>query len=225
VNPRVIPAGDAAFVVEFDEAIDPAVNARVMDLAATLRVARRPGVRDIVPTYRSVAVYFDPLKADVIALQDLLVREGATAAASAEAPRPAVRIPVCYGGDFGPDLDAVAGHAGLTGEEVVRIHTAGTYRVFMLGFLPGFAYLGVLDPRIGAPRLDAPRPSVPAGSVGIAGQQTGIYPTETPGGWRVIGRTPVKPYDAERASPFLLNPGDVVRFFPIDRREYEAWPA
>ena len=95
----------------------------------------------------------------------------------------------------------------------------------MLGFLPGFAYLGVLDPRIGAPRLDAPRPSVPAGSVGIAGQQTGIYPTETPGGWRVIGRTPVKPYDAERASPFLLNPGDVVRFFPIDRREYEAWPA
>ena len=125
---------------------------------------------------------------------------------------PAVRIPVCYGGDFGPDLDAVAGHAGLTGEEVVRIHTAGTYRVFMLGFLPGFSYMGTVDETIAMPRRATPRVKVPAGSVGIAGRQTGVYPRESPGGWQLIGRTPVSLFNPNRVPAALVAPGDTVRF-------------
>jgi inhibitor of KinA len=221
--PRVVAAGDAALVVEFEDIIDPAVNARATALCDGLRAAAFPGVRDIVPTFRSVAVYFDPLRTDSDALHQLLRREAVRATPADAPPRPPVRIPVCYGGDFGPDLESVAAHAGLSGDEVVRLHAASTYRVFMLGFVPGFTYLGVLDPRIAAPRLAAPRVRVPAGSVGIAGAQTGIYPCETPGGWRLIGRTPVRPFDLERDPPFLLGAGDAVRFHPIDRPAYDAW--
>ena len=201
---RIVPAGDAALMVEFEERIDPEVNARAIAVAEAIQAAAIAGVRDIVPTYRSVAVYFDPLRTDHDALTDCL--EGAAAVPSAPAAvaeRVSVLIPVCYGGEFGPDLAGVAAFADVTEDEVVRVHVGRTYRVFMLGFVPGFAYLGIVDQRIAMPRHATPRVRVPAGSVGIAGVQTGIYPAETPGGWQLIGRTPLKPFDPARADPFL----------------------
>jgi inhibitor of KinA len=219
---RIVPAGDSALIVEFDERIDPAVNARAIGCAATIDSARLAGVRDVVPTYRSVAVYFDPLHTDGEALNACLVR-----AAEQPLPEPSmqtapVRIPVCYGGDLGPDLPGVAAFAGIAEADVIRVHAGLVYRVFMLGFVPGFAYLGVVDARIAMPRHTTPRVRVPAGSVGIAGVQTGVYPAETPGGWQLIGRTPVKPFDPGRDEPFLMNAGDFVQFYAIDRREYDA---
>lgn len=216
MNARVVPAGDAALIVEFDEVIDPIVNARAIGVAERVHAARLRGVRDVVPTFRSVAVYFDPLKTDYSALHALLEHEAAQPVPDASPSGAPIRIPVSYGRDLGPDLESVATFAGLSADEVVRRHAAGTYRVFMLGFLPGFAYMGVVDARIAAPRHSTPRIRVPAGSVGIAGAQTGIYPLDTPGGWQLIGGTPVKPFDASRAAPFLFKAGDAVQFYPID---------
>ena len=223
--PRIVSAGDAALVVEFDARIDPAVNARAIALAEAIQSAGLAGVRDVVPTYRSVAVYFDPLRTDYNALvrrveQDALAPQAAPAAA-----RTPVRIPVCYGGALGPDLPGVAAFAGISEPEVIRAHSAGTYRVFMLGFVPGFAYMGIVDARIAMPRHATPRVRVPRGSVAIAGVQTGIYPTETPGGWQLIGRTPLAPFDSQRAEPFLLQAGDAVQFHAISREEFDQWPS
>jgi len=220
---RIVPAGDSALIVEFEERIDPVVNARTIACADAIQAAAIAGVRDVVPTYRSVAVYFDPLHTDSEVLTACLEREAARPAPAVSAARPAVRIPVCYGGDLGPDLPAVAVFAGMAEPEVVQLHAAETYRVFMLGFVPGFAYLGIVDPRIAMPRHATPRVRVPAGSVGIAGIQTGVYSAETPGGWQLIGRTPVKPFDPAGAEPFLMKAGDAVEFYPIDRAEYDRW--
>ena len=220
---RIVTAGDSAVVVEFEERIDPAVNARTIAFAEAVQGANLPGVRDVVPTYRSIAIYFDPLRTDSVALMACIEREAVKPAAAQPAPADPVRIPVCYGGELGPDLEAVAAFAGAGEDEVVRLHTAATYRVFMLGFVPGFAYLGLVDERIAMARRSTPRVRVPSGSVGIAGVQTGIYPAETPGGWRLIGRTPLKPFDPSRAEPFLMKAGDAVQFYPIDRGEYDSW--
>ena len=219
---RIVAAGDSVLIVELDERIDPSINAQAIAIAASVEARRLAGVRDVVPTYRSVAVYFDPLRTDYDALYALLEHESSTADAAASASRPALRIPVCYGGDLGPDLDEVATFASTSPDEIVQIHTGAIYRVFMLGFVPGFAYMGMVDGRIAMPRRATPRVRVPAGSVGIAGVQTGIYPAETPGGWRIIGRTPVKPFDPSRAEPFLLSAGDAVQFYPIDREAFQA---
>jgi inhibitor of KinA len=218
---RIVPAGDSALIVEFEARIDPGVNARTIACAEAIQAAGVAGVRDVVPTYRSVAVYFDPLRTDHDTMMACLERAAARPLAPASAARTPVRIPVCYGGDMGPDLAAVASFAGLSESDVVGVHAAGVYRVFMLGFVPGFAYLGIVDGRIAMPRRATPRVRVPAGSVGIAGVQTGVYPAETPGGWQLIGRTPVKPFDPSRAEPFLMKAGDAVQFYPIDRAEYE----
>jgi inhibitor of KinA len=217
---RLVEAGDSTLVVEFEERIDPAVSARVLALADRLCAEPVPGVRDVVPTYRSVAVYFDPLRTSFDALVVRLEREAAAPVLRARRTPDVIRVPVCYGGEFGPDLATVAKFAGLTEAAVVELHTATTYLVFMLGFAPGMAYLGVVDDRIAAPRHDRPRVQVARGSVGIAGRQTGVYPVETPGGWRIIGRTPLKPFDLSRSSPFLMKPGDAVSFFEIDRLEF-----
>jgi inhibitor of KinA len=218
---RIVQAGDSAIVVEFQERIDPAVNARVIRLADAIRAAEVAGVRDVVPTYRSVAVFFDPVRTDYPRLVDRLEREAdRPGGAPVEEPTP-ISVPVCYGGELGPDLAAVAAFAGMSPDEVVAVHAGVVYRVFMLGFVPGFAYMGVLDARIAMPRRATPRVRVPLGAVGIAGQQTGIYPAETPGGWQLIGRTPVKPFDAARPEPFLFEAGDAVRFVPIGRGEYD----
>ena len=220
---RVVTAGDSAMVVEFEERIDPAVNARTIAFAEAVQAANLPGVRDVVPTYRSTAIYFDPLRTDGVALMACIEREAVRPSSLEASTAPAVRIPVCYGGDLGPDLEAVAAFAKAAEDEVVRLHASAVYRVFMLGFVPGFAYLGIVDDRIAMARRSTPRVRVPSGSVGIAGVQTGIYPAETPGGWQLIGRTPLKPFDASRANPFLMKAGDAVQFYPIERREYDQW--
>lgn len=218
---RIVSAGDSAIVVEFEERIDPAVNAQAIALADALQTANVPGVRDIVPTYRSVAIHFDPLRTDIDRLADGIERGVSQPASLASEARRPVRIPVCYGGDLGPDLPAVAAFARCSEDAVVETHMATTYRVFMLGFVPGFAYLGIVNDRIAMPRHAVPRVRVPARSVGIAGVQTGIYPAETPGGWQLIGRTPLPPFDPSRAEPFLLKAGDAVQFYAIDRGEYD----
>jgi inhibitor of KinA len=221
VNYRIVPAGDSALIVEFEERIDAAVNARAIACAAAIQRASLAGVRDVVPTYRSVAIYFDPLRTDSDALMERVAHEAEHTVAPGGTPPAPVRIPVCYGGEFGPDLHAVASFAHLSPDEVVRVHTGAVYRVFMLGFVPGFAYLGLVDERIAMPRHPTPRIRVPAGAVGIAGVQTGVYPSETPGGWQLIGRTPVRPFDPERGQPFLMKAGDAVEFYSIDRAEFD----
>jgi inhibitor of KinA len=219
---RVVAAGDSAIVVEFDERIDAAVNARAIALAAALQAAAVRGVRDVVPTYRSVAIHFDPLRTAYDRLVAAIQHEIAHPSPAPSAAQPPVRIPVCYGADLGPDLSDVAASAGASEDEVVRRHTAPTYRVFMLGFVAGFAYMGTVDASIAVPRRATPRLRVPVGSVGIAGVQTGIYPAETPGGWQLIGRTPVKPFDLARSEPFLLQAGNHVQFYAIDRETFSA---
>lgn len=228
---RLVAAGDSVVIVEFEDRIDPAVNAKAVTLATCLRQAAVPGVRDVVPTFRSVAVYFDPLRTDYDTLcrrldQDAghIVASADSGAATLDASRSTtpIRVPVCYGGTFGPDLADVAAFAGISEAGAADLHAGRIYRVYMLGFIPGFAYMGSVDARIAAPRRTAPRPRVPAGSVGIAGAQTGIYPSESPGGWQLIGRTPVRPFDLERAEPAMFSAGDLVQFYRIDRADFQS---
>jgi KipI family sensor histidine kinase inhibitor len=213
--------GDATLILELDDRMDAAVNARAVAIAHLIADARVAGVRDVVPTIRSVAIHFDPVRTDRAGLASRIREAASQASAVAAAPGRRIRVPVCYDDEFGPDLGQIAADAGLTRAEAVRVHTSRTYRVFMLGFLPGFAYLGVVDDRIAARRLATPRARVEAGSVGIAGRQTGVYPSAAPGGWRIIGRTPARPFDATRAEPFLFAPGDAVEFHAIDASAYE----
>lgn len=218
---RVVAAGDAALIAEFDDRIDVAVNARAIALAQALREANVPGVRDIVPAYRAVTVYFDPLRTDAT---DLEVRLRAAAAVTADVldtTGPLVHVPVCYDAEFGPDLETVAAFAGVSVGEVIDAHLARDYRVFMLGFVPGFAYMGPVDPRLAAPRRAEPRTAVPAGSVAVAGGQTGIYPSRTPGGWHLIGRTPMSLVSFDSPVPALFAPGDRVRFHQVDRAAFD----
>jgi inhibitor of KinA len=214
VNSSIVAAGDSALVVEFADRIDPIVNAQAVALSEAFERSPVRGVRDVVPAYRSVTIYFDPLRTDRAALIERLERD-ASEAVPISSSRPPVRIPVCYGGTFGPDLGDVARVGGLTQADVIAIHSSAVYRVFMLGFVPGFAYMGSVDPRIAAARRDEPRTRVPPGSVGIAGAQTGVYPSETPGGWQLIGRTPVSVFDLSRPDPCTFRPGDEVIFYPI----------
>lgn len=213
-RPRLHHAGDSLVLVEFESTIAPDVNRRAVALAGAIAAARVPGVRDVVPAYASVGVHVDPLRFDQATL-DAVISHAWDTAAGAEPPARVVEIPVCYGGAFGPDLAEVAAFAGGTEADVIARHAAGRYRVYMLGFLPGFAYLGGVEASIAMPRRSTPRTSVPAGSVGIAGQQTGVYPCESPGGWRLIGRTPMAMFDLTRPAPALLAPGDTVRFVPM----------
>ena len=222
---RIVPAGESVLIVEFEERIDPAVNAAAIACAESIQAAAVAGVRDVVPTYRSVAVYFDPLRTDTDALLERVTHEAETVGPGALVAREPLRIPVCYGGDLGPDLPQVAAFAGMTADDVVERHASATYRVFMLGFVPGFAYLGMVDPQIAMPRRATPRVRVPTGSVGIAGVQTGIYPAETPGGWQLIGQTPVRPFDPRRDDPFLMKAGDAVQFYAIERAEFDRLKA
>lgn len=222
---RIVPAGESVLIIEFEERIDPLVNATTIACAESIQAAAVAGVRDVVPTYRSVAVYFDPLRTDTDALLERITHEAETAGPGALVAREPLRIPVCYGGDLGPDLPQVAAFARMSADEVVQRHASATYRVFMLGFVPGFAYLGMVDPDIAMPRRATPRVRVPMGSVGIAGVQTGIYPAETPGGWQLIGQTPVRPFDPRRDDPFLMKAGDAVQFYAIERAEFDRLKA
>ena len=223
---RIVAAGDAAVIVELENRIDPVVNETAIALAKAIQTAAVPGVRDVVPTYRSVAIHFDPLRTDydaLVARVNTWMEDGSQSLEGTRRPNgdpSPVRVPVCYAGGFGPDLSDVAAFAAVSEAEAVRLHTSRIYRVFMLGFMPGFPYMGIVDQRIAAPRLSTPRVRVPVGSVGIAGMQTGIYSVSTPGGWRIIGRTPLKPFDVSRGEPVLFKPGDAVQFYAIDPGEY-----
>jgi KipI family sensor histidine kinase inhibitor len=220
--PRLLPAGDSAVVVEYGEGIDARVNARVRLLRDALEASAQPGIVELVPTYRSLMVQYDPMVLSRDTLDTLITATAGRLPEQVAETARTIEIPVMYGGDAGPDLADVAAIAGLDAQEVVDLHASGDYVVFMLGFMPGFPYLGGLPASIAAPRLATPRTLVPAGSVGIAGSQTGVYPTESPGGWRLIGRTPVRLFDPRRSPPALLEAGDHVRFVPVARVQFDA---
>jgi inhibitor of KinA len=210
---RVRASGDTMLLVEFEQRIDPLINDRVIQLAGRLTDRLRGVARDVVPAYCAIGVHFDPLLTDLAALERVIGEEAhAIADADPRDSASVVEIPVRYGGENGPDLDAVAAWAGCSAAEVISRHSDRTYRVYMLGFVPGFTFMGRVDKSIAAPRHRVPRERVPAGSVGIAGEQTGVYPISTPGGWQLIGRTSLEMFDHRRTPPNLLNPGDLVRF-------------
>jgi inhibitor of KinA len=206
--------GDSALRVSLGAEIDLQVNRQVHALAAAVDRAPFRGFEECQPSYASLLIHYDPMQTDYAdALQAVRERIALAAAALSTRPR-TVELPVTYGGEAGPDLGFVAAHAGISEEEVIRRHSAPLYPVYLMGFTPGFPYLGGMDPQLAAPRLDSPRAHVPVGSVGIAGEQTGIYPLESPGGWRIIGRTALRLFDLAADPPCLLAPGDLVRFVP-----------
>lgn len=219
--PRFRICGDQAVSIELGNGIDVGVNRRVHALHRAIKKKSMPGILSLNPTYRSLFVFYDPglcsFERLISVFQEVLshledMDQGSSAL---------VEIPVCYGGDLGPDLPDLAAFHGFTEQEVIRRHTDRSYHVYMIGFTPGFPYLGGLDPALATPRKPTPRAKVPPGSVGIAELQTGIYPIESPGGWQIIGRTPLKLFDLDRDPPFLLESGMTVRFRAISREEYE----
>ncbi len=217
----VLPCGDCAVTVQVGKEISEEVNRKVVALLQALAEAAVPGIRELVPSYSALCVHYDPAVLPYDALLELLNMLEIKELTSEGTSQKIVEIPVCYGGEYGPDLAFVAQHNGLSQEEVIAIHSGGTYLVYMLGFLPGFAYMGGMDGRIATPRLTSPRAKIPAGSVGIAGGQTGIYPLASPGGWQLIGRTPVKMFAMEgETGSFALSAGDRVRFVPISEEQY-----
>lgn len=219
--PKFIHCSETAFMVVMGENIDPQVHRRVMGLYKRLEHQLPEGVVTIVPTYCAVMIIYDPL----ITMIDRLLSELKELVEESAQDNQAfcgqtVEIPVCYGSGHGPDLNQVAHHCGLAPEEVISRHCAVTYPVYMIGFSPGFPFLGGLDPKLHTPRLATPRTRVPAGSVGIANEQTGIYPVESPGGWQIIGRTPLKLFRPDQRRPFRYQVGDRLLFIPIDQEEY-----
>ncbi len=217
---KLLACGECAVTVEFSREMDPHAGAAAVMLAGELRRKGTAGICEIIPTYRSVTVCFDPL---VISYKDVKKWISRCARRHTAAVGKTIRrfyIPVCYGGQYGMDLDYIAQRAGLDPREVVRRHISREYPINMIGFLPGFPYLSGMDPTIAAPRLENPREKIPAGSVGIGGEQTGVYPVASPGGWRLIGRTPVRLYDPTRTPPVLYEAGDRIRFYPVSEQEY-----
>jgi inhibitor of KinA len=228
---RFEPLGDRAITITLGDAIDEAINRRVRAISALLDASALPCIVDQVPAYASIAVQYDPLRVAgseddgspyerlVNSLEGILadVPDNGTAAARV------VEIPVCYGGDLGPDLVDVARQHDVSVDDIIRIHSSGDYLVYMVGFMPGFAYLGGLVPELHTPRRSSPRTAVPAGAVGIGGQQTGVYPLVSPGGWNLIGQTPLRIFDAARENASLLEAGDRVRFVSISRKDFDTW--
>ncbi len=213
--------GDCSVSVEFGNEISPEINNKIRSLTNALENEHINGIIECIPTYRSLLINYDP---SIISGTKLIKKIKKYLSASSEMQdneKKIYVIPVCYEGEFAPDIDNVCKHNNLTKEEVIAIHSGRDYLIYMLGFLPGFPYLGGLDERIHTPRLESPRKSIPGGSVGIGGKQTGIYPMASPGGWQLIGRTPVKPYDPDREDPILYSAGDYIRFKPISTEEYE----
>jgi inhibitor of KinA len=215
---NIKPLGDSALLISFGEVIDDEVNARIHAVARAIEGRDFEWLTEVVPAYSSLAVIFDPLRATFEEVKNAVVPLLNASAETFEGRK--IEIPVLYGGEYGPDIEFVAQYNGLSVEDVIGIHSGKTYRVHFLGFLPGFAYLSPVDERIATPRLEKPRLKVPAGSVGIAGRQTGIYPLESPGGWQIIGRTPLRLFNPAREQPTLLQPGDEVKFVPIDEKEF-----
>ena len=211
-----LQCGEGALTVHLGDGIDPAINRRVTALQGAIGSAGLRGITDLIPAYADLTVCYDCTVISAKALQRQLRRLLDSLSVAGQDRRRVFQLPVCYGGDYGPDLDFVCHHSGLSAQEVIALHSAPDYLIYMLGFLPGFAYLGGLDPR-----LDSPRTCIPAGSVGIGGAQTGVYPLASPGGWQLLGRTPVSVFDRQRQEPILYRAGDLVHFVPISPAEYE----
>lgn len=219
--PRFLPQGDAALVVEFGETIDPAINSRVLALDAAIAADPPAGLVETVPTYRSLMVQVDPLVFDLPAFEAWVLERAPALGATAPAAR-RWRVPVVYGGAFGIDLEDVAAHHGITPATLIERHAAPVYRVYMLGFMPGLAYLGGLDPRLALPRRLDPRLKTPAGTISIGGVQALVASLEMPSGWHLLGRTPVRAFDPRREPAFLFMPGDEVVFEPVDAARWSA---
>ncbi len=217
---KFLTAGDKSIVMEFGNTIAPEINARIRNMAMAIENSELIGISEIIPTYRSILVIYDPLLIEYKQLIQSLKELADNLGDESEAEPRIVELPTVYGGEYGPDIEFVANHNNLTIDEVIKFHSSTDYLVYMLGFTPGFGYLGGMKKDIETPRLEVPRIKIPAGSTGIAGNQTGIYPIDSPGGWQLIGRTPVRLYDPLAELPILLNAGDYVRFVPIDESEY-----
>jgi KipI family sensor histidine kinase inhibitor len=217
---RFRTAGDRGLLVEYGDVIDPDVNNKVRSMAIVMEDNPPEGVAEIIPTYRSLLIIYDPSITNPAELQKILETLEARLGEIKIPPPRTVEIPVCYGGEFGPDIDTVADTNNLTAEEVIELHCEPEYPIYMVGFTPGFPFLGGLPEKLHTPRLETPRTLVPEGSVGIANNQTGIYPIASPGGWQLIGRTPLKLFAPWRRNPFLYQAGDCLKFKPISAEEY-----
>ena len=221
MKPTISPVGDCAISIDFGQVIDPKINRHIRQTIERIQELKLDGITELVPTYCALLIQYDAMLysySDICNLMEPLLEPSATDDANERVT--VIEIPTVYGGEFGPDLGFVASHNNLSEDEVVSIHSGTDYLVYMLGFIPGFTYLGGMDPRIATPRLSSPRTLIPAGSVGIAGEQTGTYPSDSPGGWQIIGRTPVTMYDISKEQAALLSAGDYVRYVPIDEAEY-----
>lgn len=217
---RYLVSGDCAVCVEFGNKISPDINTKIRAFKIAVEKSGIEGIVETVPTYRSLLVHYKP---EVIGFKELTEKfeELMGSISNIQIPPPTViEIPVLYGGEMGPDIETVAAHNGKTVEEVIKIHTSEEYLIYMLGFIAGFPYLGGMSKEIATPRLKSPRVKIDGGSVGIAGEQTGVYPVDSPGGWQLIGRTPLKLYDADREKPVLLEAGQYIKFRSIDAAEY-----
>lgn len=228
MNVTYHPLGDQAVLIHFKQEVSSEVLAEVQCLKNEIQQEQPDWLYEAVPGYASLTVHYD--LAQLLQKEDpyahvvsFLKEKAAGVKTGGSFKQRTVKIPVCYGGDFGPDLEEVAQHAGMSPDEVIKRHQNGDYTVYMLGFAPGFPYIGGLDASIAAPRKDNPRTAIPAGSVGIAGKQTGVYSIETPGGWQIIGRTPEKLFDLTRDESFLLRAGDRIEFYAITENEFEEW--
>lgn len=225
------PLGESALTVNFGNSIDKAVNQQVFSLYQALLINKDKFWLDLIPAYSTLTICYDPTTVPhhtSTAFEWVKQRVSeALLHTDTEERQPArhIRLPVCYHDAFAPDAKLLCEQKKISAEELIRIHTQQPYRVYMLGFLPGFPYMGSVDPRIAMPRLAKPRTRVPIGSVGIAGEQTGIYPLESPGGWNVIGRTPIRLFDVQRTPSVLLQPGDEVSFMSISKKEFENFDA
>ena len=214
MKPRIVPLGDSAVLVQLGDEIDLTINQRVHTLANLITASPVNGIIETVPAYATLLVHYDSLSLSFTQIKHIL-REKLAQIRENESRQPRlVEVPVRYGGELGPDLESVASQLGLHIEDVIRIHSGKIYTVYMMGFTPGYPYMGKLDDALIMPRLETPRTRVPAGTVAIAGSQTGIYSIESPGGWNLIGWTPLKLFDPYAASPFLFAPGDEVTFVP-----------
>ncbi|MGN0168708.1 MAG: 5-oxoprolinase subunit PxpB [Acetatifactor sp.] len=221
---RYLPAGDSALVVEFGNEVSEKLNTKVQQMSEKIvkasRTAMLSGVGEVIPTFRSLLVTYDPLATDFELLKNRLMKLEEEIQEETKTSRRILKIPCCYGGRYGLDLADLMEYTGLSREEVIERHSSVDYRIYMMGFLPGFAYLGGLDKKLEMPRLKTPRVKIPAGAVGIGGSQTGVYPMDSPGGWRLIGGTPVDFYDPEREEPILCKAGEYIRFVPITMDDY-----
>lgn len=221
MKPTISPVGDRAISIDFGQVIDPTINRHIRQTIERIKELQLEGIIELVPTYCALLVEYDAMLysySEICNIIEPTLEEGMTNTTNELVT--VVEVPTVYGGEFGPDLSFVASHNHLSEDEVISIHSGTDYLVYMLGFIPGFTYLGGMDSRIATPRLSSPRTVIPAGSVGIAGEQTGTYPSDSPGGWQIIGRTPVTMYDMSKAQAALLKAGDYVRYVPIDESEF-----